>query len=126
MSIEAEQRVATAARLQVTWHYARLLSTKQYRHNALLAHKLGPEFPEEVGRMQDEIAHLHRDMQDIRMDAHQAGVFSSLLDRAVDALEDERRVLAAMVVAELTAPGRTGRYPSHEHAGWRNSGEPIR
>ncbi|MDX6707968.1 MAG: hypothetical protein QOK16_2978 [Solirubrobacteraceae bacterium] len=42
MSVEAEQQVAAAARLQLTWHYARLLTTKEHRQDALLS--LDPPF----------------------------------------------------------------------------------
>jgi hypothetical protein len=52
MSIEAEQQVAAAARLQLTWHYARLLTTKEHRQDALLRPELGPKSEDEVQAIQ--------------------------------------------------------------------------
>jgi hypothetical protein len=56
MSVEAEQQVAAAARLQLTWHYARLLTTTKYRQDALLRAELGPKSEEEVQAIQAELA----------------------------------------------------------------------
>ena len=48
MTIQAEQLAAEAARLHITWHYARLLTTKEHPRDALLKRNLGPESPDEV------------------------------------------------------------------------------
>jgi hypothetical protein len=126
MSVEAEQQVAAAARLQLTWHYARLLTTKKYRQDALLRAELGPKSEEEVQAIQAELAALDADIAALRGSASSVGVISSELDRVLDALERERRLLATMVAAELRAAQSAGRYASREHARSGIPGEPVR
>ena len=82
--IETEQLVAEAARLQVTWHYARLLSPLEHRHDALLRRKLGPESEQEVAALQAEIAALVDDITALRGQASAAGVLGSELQRVLN------------------------------------------
>lgn len=88
--IETEQLVAEAARLQVTWHYARLLSPLEHRHDALLRRNLGPESEQEVAALQAEIAALKSDITSLRGQASGAGVLGSELQRVLNALTRER------------------------------------
>lgn len=116
MSTEAEQRVVAAARLQLTWHYARLLTTAEYRREALLRHDAGPHTAEEVTAIQAELAVLDSEIFRMRMDAEDAGVLRSELDRVLASLDRERRLVATLVAAELREPGAA-------HASWPVPGE---
>jgi hypothetical protein len=71
---------------------------------------------EEVQAIQAELAALDADIAALRGSASSVGVISSELDRVLDALERERRLLAAVVAAELRAAQSDGRYKSHDPA----------
>jgi len=124
--IETEQLVAEAARLQVAWHYARLLSPLEHRHDALLRRNLGPESEQEVAALQAEIAALEDDITALRGQASSVGVLGSELQRVLAALKRERRLLAVMVAAELSAPSTGGSYARDEHLRWGIPDEPAR
>lgn len=113
--IETEQLMAEAARLQVTWHYARLLSPLEHRHDALLRRNLGHESEQEVAALQAEIAALKSDITSLRGQASGAGVLGSELRRVLNALTRERGLLAVMIAGELRAPSDGGGYARDEH-----------
>lgn len=123
--IETEQLVIEAARLQVTWHYARLLSPLEHRHDALLRRNLGPESEQEVAAIQAEIAALEDDITALRGQASSVGVLGSELQRVLNALKRERGLLAVMVAAELRAPSDGGSYARDEHLRWGIPDEPA-
>jgi hypothetical protein len=122
---EAEQLLLLAARLQVTWHYARLLSASEHRRGALIERNLGPESTEEVKAIQDEIAGLEGYLVQVRCDARAVGVIGSELERVLGVLERERRLVATMVARELRAPAPPGSYAHHDHRSWGVPGEGL-
>jgi hypothetical protein len=98
MNIETEQLLAAAARVELAWHYARLLSPLLQREHAILTRRGNDS--EQIVRAQAELAALSDRISALRAEADHVGV-TPYLDRALDALASERRLLATAIATQL-------------------------
>lgn len=102
---DAEQVVITAARMQLTWHYARLLEPVETERDAIWARSTVTETPKETERAGQRISELEAVVVELHARMQHDSVYLPDVKEAVQVLRQERRQLIAAIEAGCTREG---------------------